>query len=1703
MEPKRKITDAPLRRRATFIRPLIAALLLAVSPSIARAFVPGTTPLPTSIQPVAESALGAMPDPHKPLITRRTLKPAEIAAPLTIEVALKMRNFSELEARAAHGDHISAKEMATRYEPLAANYDAVAAWLANEGLTVARRDPHHVAVFARGSISQIQQALGVTFARVAFEGKEYSSAITAPHVPSAFTPLLVGVNGLQPHLHAHKHILHRDALSGSASYFPKQIAQAYDATGLYTAGIQGAGQAIAIVIDTFPAAGDLEAFWKDAGISQSINNVQFIQAVPGTLASPSGEETLDTEWSSSMAPDVHVRVYAAVDLDDSDLDQAYQQVYDDVTAHPSLGIHQMSMSYGQGEAFSTLSEVQTDDQYFAELATAGVTVFASSGDDGSTPGSGGTGDENGPLNVDNPASDPNVFGVGGTTLVLDSSNNESSEVVWNENGGASGGGHSVFFPRPAWQTGQGVVSGTGREVPDVAAAADPDYGAVIVLGGVEQTVGGTSWSSPTWAALCSLLNEARANAGWASLGLLGPYLYPLIDSENYQSVFRGYIRDITSGNNATRVSGGDYSATAGYDLCTGLGAPLAASLAAWVTGSSALIGVQNPVAVEQVVPGQAASFTVTVTGTTATYQWQRMPIGTSSWSDLTDDGTYAGSTAATLTISSPTTAMSGDQFQCLVLIGTNSITTSPASVLIVDTPLSISTLAGRPGATGLTNGTGSGARFDYPSGVAIDGSGNVYVADFSNNQIREVTPGGTVTTPYGALDGGSGSGNGSGNSATFDTPNAVAIDGTGNIYVADTGNNLIRKITGGVVSTFAGTGGQFNSPEGIAVDGSGNVYVADSGNDVIRKITSGGTISTLAGKVGDAGFANGNATSTALFNNPSEVAVDGSGNVYVADFGNSVVRKISGGTVSTVAGQAGVSGYLDGLGPNTLFNAPTGVALDAANNLYITDALVPATNSTAAGNNLVRKLSPTGVVSTLAGDADVTGTDDGIGAAAQFYSVQAVAVAASGQVYLADTYNQTIRTGTGNSTIPVNRAISLSGDLDFGDVQISLTATNTLTISNTGDSVLTVTGISYPSGFSGNWSSGTISPGGSQDVTVTFAPISAIEYGGNIVVASDATSGSDSIAVSGSGVVTPTEPSVSTSAATNINSTSATLNGSVNPEGASTNVYLNYGLTGTYGSVSSSANAGVGTSVVPFSENIGGLLPGTVYHFQAVASNAAGTVYGDDETFETSLFSTVPLAATGDSATGVTGGEFASFGNPAINTPGYVAFHATLVNGAGGVNAADNSGIWADDASGSRYLVAETRGFAPGVSGAKFVTLSNVVYNDNQAVAFLGTINTPANTTGLWSSSSGSVELVARIGAQAPEYPSGITFTGFNAFALPDQGGVLLLATVSNGHRGIWAGDSVANLQLLVKEGDSISGETISDLSILPTRPYVSGQTRSFEQATGDFVYQATFTDHSSGIVEVTSTSAQFLEQSDNPAPGVTGGVFSAFSSVAMNASGYIAFAGLMDEGSGGVAPSDRGGIWADDNTGMLQLVARTGSAAPGTSAVFRSLGDPVYNDNEAVAFRGTLSDVAGGPAISGSGAGIWSNSGGSPALIAQQGGQAPGCPTGASFKLFNAFALPDQGGVIFLATLNTKAAAGVSSANNMGIWAVDGTGVLRLIVRKGDIVNGKTISSLSFLPIIAHVSGQTRNFGQGTGNLIYQATFSDKTSAISAVIFR
>jgi len=930
-----------------------------------------TKEIPAGLQPTLAGG------PVRPHISRTNLQPQEENAVMEFNVSLKMRNFAELQTRLNRGEIIPPAEMAANYLPLPDDFNATTDWLRQQGLTI---DPKSggMLIIARGTVAQIRTAFQTTFARVATADGEFTSAVTAPNVPAGLAPALIGINGLQPHLRKHPHLKQPDSASSfTPPYFPKQIAIAYGANSLTQT---GAGQTIAIVMDAYPLNSDLTTFWTTSNIPQTTANITDVTVSTGPPTGASAdalgyeEVCLDVEWSSSIASGAKVRVYGVPGLDDVSLDTAYQQIYTDATTKPQLGLHVASFSYGGSE--SSASQLQTDDALLAQLASAGVTVFASSGDNGAIVG------------AESPASDPNVTGVGGTSITLNTTTGAvTSENVWVDTGGNS----SSFFPKPSWQTGTGVLGTvSNRMVPDVAAPADPNTGCLIVFNGASTTVGGTSWSSPTWAGFCALINQARLSNGETALGALNPRIYPLLGTACF--------RDIVNGQN------GGNSAGIGYDMCTGLGVPVFPALL------QQLITVLTPPANQEVAVGQNATFTMTVGGLATSFQWQRMAAGTSTWVNLTNSSTYQGVATANLTVSSTTVAMSGDQFQCVL----NNGITPPATLVVVSPAYAVSTLAGQVGVAGGNDGVGANAQFNLLNDVALDGSGNIYVADTLNNTVRKVTTAGNVTTLTGAA-GITGSANGSLSIARFNFINSIDLDASGNIYLCDSNNNEIRKIlTNGTVTTLAGaagtsgtrngtgSGARFNFPDGIAVDASGNVFVCDSDSNTIRRVTQAGVVATIAGQAGTAGFANGTGTG-ALFNFPSAIAVDASGNLYVADSNNNAIRKLtlSGGTytVTTLAGSPPYQGIADGSGSFARFNYPSGIAVDNSGNIYVTDT----------NNNTIRKITPAGVVTTLLGQAMVQGSADGIGGASQFNQPYGLVLNSAGTIYIADSVNDTLR----------------------------------------------------------------------------------------------------------------------------------------------------------------------------------------------------------------------------------------------------------------------------------------------------------------------------------------------------------------------------------------------------------------------------------------------------------------------------------------------------------------------------------------------------------------------------------------------------------------------------------------------------------------------------------------------------------------------
>ena len=508
------------------------------------------------------------PPSHMPTgLTIQTAQASDLKKPMGVLFSLEAQKEAEgrLERLVAQGRVISPEELEREHGVEAAETQRLVKWLTKQKFEVLRVSKDNSSVFARAPASQVETSLDVKMVRVTSAGVTCIAARSAPSLPVDIASSVHAIIGLQPYRRASKHAIRLDVRNADLSptvpgpgtvdpesppYKVRQIAGAYQADGL---DVTGKGQTIAILIDTVPLDSDLTAFWKANGVPGDLARIEKVDVPGGDLPPPEGEETLDASWASALAPGACVRIYAAGALHFPALDAALDRILEDVRERPEM--RQLAISIGLGETYMQPAELRTQHAKFLRLAALGVNVFVSAGDAGAHPDESGH-RTTGPLQVEYAASDPCVVAVGGTSLAL-----LGGGVVFEAGWATGGGGISQVrrFRRPVWQRGAGVIPGKTRLVPDVSIAADPHGGCYLVLHGSIRTYGGTSWGAPMWAAICALINEARANAKLPPLGFLNPRLYPLLGTDAF--------RDIVEGSN------GEYSAAPGYDMVTGLGVP--------------------------------------------------------------------------------------------------------------------------------------------------------------------------------------------------------------------------------------------------------------------------------------------------------------------------------------------------------------------------------------------------------------------------------------------------------------------------------------------------------------------------------------------------------------------------------------------------------------------------------------------------------------------------------------------------------------------------------------------------------------------------------------------------------------------------------------------------------------------------------------------------------------------------------------------------------------------------------------------------------------------------------------------------------------------------------------------------------------------------------------------------------------------------
>ncbi|CAN7580479.1 hypothetical protein [Rhizobacter sp. LjRoot28] len=419
-----------------------------------------------------------------------------------------------------------------------------------------------------------------------------------------------------------------------------------------------------------------------------------------------------------------------------------------------------------------------------------------------------------------------------------------------------------------------------------------------------------------------------------------------------------------------------------------------------------------------VTAGGVPYFSASVPSSRTALQWQESRDAGATWLDL------SGEQRPTLVLAAASTAADSRQYRVRATREGVSATTRVATLRVVaDTPRRLSVLAGRPGGAGVADGPGMDARFDVTRATATDAQGNVYVT--SACAVRRIDPTGMVRTWAGSLTD-CGRADGPGNEARFSPLGGISATPSGELFVVDAGNHIIRRVAvDGTVTTFAGApptalpsprrNGQgasavFVHPRHIVRGADGNLFVTEGGSHAIRKITPDGTVTTYAGNFDTAGSAEGT-VETALFRDPDALAADAEGSLYVADVGNAVVKRISSaGLVATVAGQQADAAVVDGSRERARLKRPTGLTAGLHGELYVSD------------QHAIRVIHPDGAISTLAGNADVLGPDDGIGMAARFSSPTGMSVDAQGALLVADGLNFNVRRVT-----PAGEVTTLAG----------------------------------------------------------------------------------------------------------------------------------------------------------------------------------------------------------------------------------------------------------------------------------------------------------------------------------------------------------------------------------------------------------------------------------------------------------------------------------------------------------------------------------------------------------------------------------------------------------------------------------------------------------------------------------------------------
>lgn len=531
---------------------------------------------------------------------------------LSLSIALKLRNADNLKAYVDSMSHaksltahqqLTQTELASGYAPEASSQQAVISYMEGYGFTVTDTSKLHLLIGFKGTVGDAENAFHIQINNYSeIKGKTFYAPSTDPSVPANLAAMIQSVVGLNNAAHlSHSPILKHASISTKGAtttnsdcsttggYTPSQLATAYNLNSFYTAGLHGEGQTVALYeLDDYQQS-DISNYTSCFGGGSVPIKKILVDGGPGQPGQGAIEVELDMELVLSAAPNLSaLDVYEAPNQTVNDLLDLWQKIISDDSASV------ISTSWGACEQAFAPADLQTENYLFTVAAAQGQTVFAASGDSGTNDCGFAVPNANAFQAVDDPAAQPYVTGVGGTTLNLNGDNSYSSESVWNDGYDyypnssfvpAGGGGVSAMWGRPSWQTGPGVTSAKGREVPDVSLDADPNTGyamyCTVAVAGCNGwfDIGGTSAAAPMWAAFMALTNEKTTQDHGFNIGFINAYLYQ-IDQNASGTSYSNDFHDITTGNNDGLDDGKNvYSATANYDMASGLGSYNAWNLA--------------------------------------------------------------------------------------------------------------------------------------------------------------------------------------------------------------------------------------------------------------------------------------------------------------------------------------------------------------------------------------------------------------------------------------------------------------------------------------------------------------------------------------------------------------------------------------------------------------------------------------------------------------------------------------------------------------------------------------------------------------------------------------------------------------------------------------------------------------------------------------------------------------------------------------------------------------------------------------------------------------------------------------------------------------------------------------------------------------------------------------------------------------------